>query len=89
MTIICGHTGIPVGSETCKLCVIHSCEGYKKSIKKNKDKNIGFKKFLKKKDKNTLLSKIMLHNCPNCGAPIDSYRSKCAYCGTMYSDLDM
>lgn len=26
-------------------------------------------------------------NCPNCGAPIDIERHKCAYCGTSYYDL--
>ena len=89
MAIICGHTGIPVGSETCKLCRSHGCEGYKKSLKKNKDKNPWFKQFLKKnKDKNTLPLKINVHNCPNCGAPIDLYGVKCAYCGTMYSHCD-
>lgn len=25
-------------------------------------------------------------NCPNCNAPIDPYRVKCEYCGTMYFD---
>lgn len=24
------------------------------------------------------------HNCPNCGAPIDLNKTKCAYCGTPY-----
>ena len=24
------------------------------------------------------------YNCPNCGAPIDRGRSKCAYCGTQF-----
>ena len=28
-------------------------------------------------------------NCPNCGAPIDIERSKCAYCGTSYYDLSL
>ena len=28
-----------------------------------------------------------MKNCPNCGAPIDPYRVKCEYCGTMYFDL--
>ena len=27
-----------------------------------------------------------MKNCPNCGAPIDPYRVKCEYCGTMYFD---
>jgi len=36
MTAICGHIGIPVGSETCKLCVSHGCEGYKQATKKDK-----------------------------------------------------
>ena len=26
-------------------------------------------------------------NCPNCGAPIDIERYKCAYCGTSYYDF--
>ena len=26
-----------------------------------------------------------MNNCPNCGAPIDSY--KCEYCGTVHSDV--
>ena len=26
-------------------------------------------------------------NCPNCGAPIDPDRTRCAYCGTVYLDL--
>lgn len=28
-----------------------------------------------------------MKNCPNCSAPIDPYRVKCEYCGTMYFDL--
>lgn len=28
-----------------------------------------------------------MKNCPNCGAPIDPYKVKCEYCGTMYFDL--
>lgn len=28
----------------------------------------------------------MVKNCCNCGAPIDPYRVKCEYCGTMYFD---
>lgn len=27
-------------------------------------------------------------NCPNCGAPLEPYSWKCAYCGTCYFDLD-
>ena len=27
-----------------------------------------------------------MKNCSNCGAPIDPYRVKCEYCGTMYFD---
>lgn len=27
-----------------------------------------------------------MKNCPNCAAPIDPYRVKCEYCGTMYFD---
>ena len=27
-----------------------------------------------------------MKNCPNCGSPIDPYRVKCEYCGTMYFD---
>lgn len=27
-----------------------------------------------------------MKNCCNCGAPIDPYRVKCDYCGTMYFD---
>lgn len=38
MAVICGNTGIPVGSETCKLCVSHGCEGYKQAIKQNKQR---------------------------------------------------
>lgn len=26
-------------------------------------------------------------NCPNCGAPLDSNATKCAYCGTSYFDM--
>lgn len=26
-------------------------------------------------------------NCPNCGAPIEIYASKCPYCGTSYFDF--
>ena len=26
-------------------------------------------------------------NCPNCGAPFDTEKSKCAYCGTSYFDM--
>lgn len=26
-------------------------------------------------------------NCPNCAAPIDPDRTRCAYCGTIYLDL--
>ena len=26
-------------------------------------------------------------NCPNCGAPIEPDRIRCAYCGTTYMDL--
>ena len=28
-----------------------------------------------------------MKNCPNCGAPIDPYKTKCDYCGTRYFDL--
>lgn len=28
-------------------------------------------------------------NCPNCGAPIDIEKNKCAYCGTSYYDLSL
>lgn len=28
-------------------------------------------------------------NCPNCGAPIEKDKEKCAYCGTWYIDLTM
>ena len=28
-----------------------------------------------------------MKNCPNCAAPIDPYKVKCEYCGTMYFDL--
>lgn len=27
-----------------------------------------------------------MKNCPNCGSPIDPYRVKCEYCGTMCFD---
>ena len=27
-----------------------------------------------------------MKNCPNCAAPIDPYKVKCDYCGTMYFD---
>lgn len=27
-----------------------------------------------------------MKNCPNCGSPIDPYKVKCEYCGTMYFD---
>jgi hypothetical protein len=47
MEVICANTGVPVGSETCKLCVSHGCEGYKQVKKKNKDKNT-LEKFLEK-----------------------------------------
>lgn len=47
MTVICDNTGVPVGSETCKLCVSHGCEGYKKAIKQDN---------LQKKDKHKLSS---------------------------------
>ena len=36
MAVICDNTGVPVGSETCKLCVSHGCEGYKQATKQNK-----------------------------------------------------
>ena len=26
-------------------------------------------------------------NCPNCGAPLEVEKNKCAYCGTSYFDL--
>lgn len=26
-------------------------------------------------------------NCPNCGAPLEAEKNKCAYCGTSYFDL--
>ena len=26
-------------------------------------------------------------NCPNCGAPIDPFHTKCEYCGTYYFDM--
>lgn len=38
MTVICDNTGVPVGSETCKLCVSHSCEGYKQATKQDMHK---------------------------------------------------
>ncbi len=28
-----------------------------------------------------------MKNCPNCGSPVDPYRVKCEYCGTMYFDF--
>ena len=31
----------------------------------------------------------MKTNCPNCGAPIEKDKEKCAYCGTWYIDLTM
>lgn len=38
MTVICGNAGVPIGSESCKLCVSHGCEGYRKATKQNKEK---------------------------------------------------
>ena len=31
----------------------------------------------------------MENNCPNCGAIIEPYNCKCAYCGTWYYDLTL
>ena len=28
-----------------------------------------------------------MKNCPNCGAPIDPFHTKCEYCGTYYFDM--
>ena len=28
--------------------------------------------------------KILPHNCPNCGAPINPHKEKCEYCDTYY-----
>lgn len=28
-----------------------------------------------------------MHNCPNCGSPIDPYKTKCEYCGTYCFDF--
>lgn len=28
-----------------------------------------------------------MHNCPNCGAPLEPYKCKCEYCGTWYFDF--
>ena len=36
MAVICDNTGVPVGSETCKSCVSHGCEGYKQATKQDK-----------------------------------------------------
>ena len=38
MTVICGNSGVPVGSKSCKLCVSHGCEGYKQATKQDKEK---------------------------------------------------
>lgn len=38
MAVICDNTGVPVGSETCKLCVSHCCEGYKQATKQDKQR---------------------------------------------------
>ena len=38
MAVTCGNTNVPVGSETCKLCVSHGCEGYKQAAKQNKQR---------------------------------------------------
>lgn len=45
MAVICGNTGVPVGSETCKLCVSHGCEGYKQATKQDKQ----WRKFAEKR----------------------------------------
>ena len=28
-----------------------------------------------------------MKNCPNCGSPIEPYKCKCEYCGTLYFDF--
>jgi hypothetical protein len=33
MAVICDNTGVPAGSETCKSCVSHGCDGYKQATK--------------------------------------------------------
>ena len=35
------------------------------------------------------VSQSVKTNCPNCGAPIEKDKQKCAYCGTWYIDLTM
>ena len=37
LIMICGNTGIIVGSEMCEYCRVHSCQGYK-IVMKNKKK---------------------------------------------------
>lgn len=44
MAVICGNTGVPVGSKICKLCVSHGCEGYKQATKQDKQWNYNLEK---------------------------------------------
>ena len=53
----CGHTGVEPGSEACGLCMIHSCEGYKKYKDKHKLRNRKFKINNKRRNK-----KIRINN---------------------------
>ena len=55
MTVICGNTGVPVGSETCKLCVSHGCEGYKQATKQDKQWEI-----LQKKDRTKIIEALKI-----------------------------
>lgn len=55
MAVICGNTGVPVGSETCKLCVSHGCEGYKQATKQDKQWEI-----LQKKDRTKIIEALKI-----------------------------